>query len=77
MGQPLPIDHRLAGVIKAAIDAKGDTLRDVSDATFIPVATLHRRLHGATFHVTELARIAAYLDTTPSALMAEAEGVAA
>jgi transcriptional regulator with XRE-family HTH domain len=52
---------------------KGITQVELSDATFIPRATLIRRLHGqSSFTVTELVAVAAALDVSASVLIEDA-----
>src|SRR5699024_1725181 len=53
--------------------ATGRSFRDLADETLIPLSTLHRKMHSGDFTMPEVARLAAALQTTPSALMAEAE----
>lgn len=69
--------QRLAAVIERRRVETGRTYRNLADETLIPLTTLHRRLNGDGFTVEEVARLAVVFDTTPSALMAEAEEVAA
>jgi hypothetical protein len=67
--------NMLATVISGHIEDRGLTLRQVSDATSIPLTTLHRRLRADTdhFRVNELAALAALFGIAPSALLTESE----
>lgn len=69
-------DHLIRGlaeVIRAAIDERGLTLREVSDATGIPTTTLHRRItQPSPFNITELASLATLMGTTAVDLMVAA-----
>lgn len=58
---------------------RGATYRDLSDATGIPLATIHRKIQGGNGSLTvdELDRIAHALGTTASALLTDAERGAA
>jgi len=67
--------NALALVISGHIAHRGLTLREVSDATSIPLTTLHRRLNADAdhFRVNELASLATLFGIAPSALLTEAE----
>lgn len=72
-------DHRHFGEeVAARIKAHGLTYRDVSQATGIPLTTLHRRLtaESMAFTLAELARIAHLLGTTAGAIVTEFEAAA-
>lgn len=64
--------------VAARIQSQGLTLRAVSDATGIPLTTLHRRLktEDMSFTVGELSRIADLLGTTAGAIVTEFEAAA-
>lgn len=65
--------------VSALIKGRGLTLREVSAAADIPLATLHRRLRSQSMRFTlgELARLAAVLGTTAGAIVTEFEKQAA
>lgn len=64
--------------LRAAVRASGRTLRDLSRATGIPHATLHRRLNGTvSFSFTEAERLSAALGRNLLSLMLDAERGAA
>lgn len=72
--EPNPTQRGLAAVVATALADAGFTQRNVAEVTGIPLATLNRRLTGASpFLVTELTAIADMLNTTTSALLATAE----
>lgn len=67
--------NALAQVIYGHMDRLGLTLRDVSDATAIPLTSLHRRLRSDPnlFRVNEIVALAALFQLTPAVLIAQAE----
>lgn len=68
-----PTDDGVAAVVRRVMDEKGVTQLGLSEATFIPRATLIRRLQGRSpFTVTELAAIAAVLDVELADLLRDA-----
>lgn len=73
----LHMEHPAAAIaaeVSRRIDAAGLSRRDVASRTGIALTTLTRRLTGTSpFSITELAAIAALLDTTVSGLANAAE----
>jgi plasmid maintenance system antidote protein VapI len=68
----------LAAVVQDAVSASGKTLREIAEATRIPLVSLHRKLHAdRPITYPELVALAKALDTTPAAMTAAAEGHAA
>lgn len=66
--------RRVVEVVNQAVEAQGLTLRTLSDATGIPLATLHRRLTGKVpFDLVELDAVALALGTTMAAITTAAE----
>jgi len=63
--------QRVAQAVAAAMEAGDWSEKALADATGIPRVTLRRRLAGSAFNVAELAAIAAVLETTVTALVAE------
>lgn len=64
----------LAATVSGRLKDSGFTYRAVSDATGIPLSTLHRRLAGTHgFYLGEMARIAHLLGTNITAIVREAE----
>ena len=74
---PSPSRH-FGEQVAARFTERGLTLRDVSDATGIPLTTLHRRLRSESmaFTLGELTRIATLLGTTAGRIVTEYEGAA-
>ena len=70
-----PLTSRLVGVINRQIQENNLSVFSMAEKTGIPNATLHRRLtkHGRGLTVDEVVRIAAELDISPTALVAQAE----
>lgn len=70
-----PLTSRLVGVINRQIQENNLSVFSMAEKTGIPNATLHRRLtnHGRGLTVDEVVRIAAELDISPTALIAQAE----
>ena len=64
-------------VLTEHLASAGMTRADLETRTGIPHATMHRRFTNGRFTILELAEIADILGTTTSALVAEAEQVAA
>jgi len=63
-------DQAVAEVVASALREAGVAQRDAAERTGIPMTTLRRRLTGhSSFTMSELARIAALLDTTVTALL--------
>lgn len=68
---------RIAESIQAQRQSSGHTLNEFALATGIPFTTIHRKLGGhKPFTTEELEAIARVLNTTPSALVYDAERVA-
>lgn len=72
-----PTTPNVGTVIDARREGVGLSRRELSTRTGIPNTTLDRRFRVGGFTIDELAAIADVLDTSVSALVAEAEGVAA
>lgn len=71
------LTSRIVGeVVARKLETAGISLRDAALRAGIPLTTLHRRVRGSAFTTDELVALAALLDTTASALIAEAEAVA-
>lgn len=70
-----PLTSRLVEVINRQIQETNLSIFSMAKKTGIPNTTLHRKLtnHGRGLTVDEVVRIAAELDTTPTALIAQAE----
>ena len=64
--------------VAARIEASGLSIRAVSEATGIPLTTLHRRLRAESMSFTlgELTRIASLLGTTAGAIVTDFERAA-
>jgi transcriptional regulator with XRE-family HTH domain len=76
--EPPTYSRRVADAVRARLRETGKTQLDIVDATGIPRTTLNRRMTGLSpFTTTELALIAAFLETSSSALMYAAENVGA
>lgn len=59
-------DHRVAELVKKAIDDSGESHNAIAKAAAVPYATLDRKLRGATpFNVSELHRLAGATGKTP------------
>lgn len=72
--EPKPLTSRLVDVINQQIQASNLSVTEMIEKTGIPKVTLHRRLrtgHGLT--IAELESLADQLNTTPAALMTQAE----
>ena len=72
--EPKPLASRLVDVINQQIQASNLSVTEMIEKTGIPKVTLHRRLrtgHGLT--IAELESLADQLNTTPAALMTQAE----
>jgi len=70
-----PLTSRLVGVINRQIQENNLSISSMAEKTGIPHVTLRRRLtnHGRGLTVDEVVRVATELDTTPTALVAQAE----
>lgn len=70
---------RVADAVNAAMDARGVTRLELSDATGIPRSTLIRRLNGLlpSFTIDELDRIAQHLEVDVVTLVAPVDAVSA
>lgn len=74
MAQTTTQADRLAAIVDTALATAGISVKSASESAHIPRETLRRRLAGVTpFTIDELHALAAVLDTTPSALMRQAE----
>ncbi len=68
----------IAEVVGRRLEAADISLRDAAHRAGIPLTTLHRRVGGTSpFTTAELAALAELLNTTVSAIVAEAEGAVA
>lgn len=72
---PQDFNYRLGQIVARALTEKGIPQRDASDLVGIPYTTWRRHMKGNDhgFKSGELHRIAALLETTVSALTAQAE----
>lgn len=76
MPTPQGLSSSLASVVRSKIATAGLTLREVVDATDIPIATLHRRLNRPEkypFDLAEITAVADMLGTRTSRLVRQAE----
>ena len=78
MDTPEQASREVSHAVARALREAGISQRAAAEQAGIPLTTLTRRLSGRSpFLLTELASLAFLIGTTPSALMAQAEGQAA